>query len=148
MTKPVADLGGSLPARAHPPPHGQKFSQFHAVFLKIWQNFCVGAHWRVGVPSYEESWIRPANLHSKLCPMLKFWIKEKVVITNRVMPHVCACIYVKTLRMRSMTTNNGVFPKCFDRIQKKKYLSLKGLEPASSCVRDKDATTAPARYLN
>ena len=27
----------------------------------------------------------------------------------------------------------------------KKYLSLKGFEPATSCVRDQDATTAPAR---
>ena len=29
---------GVLPARAPPPPRGPKFSQFHAVFCKIWQN--------------------------------------------------------------------------------------------------------------
>ena len=27
------------------------------------------------------------------------------------------------------------------------YLSLKGLEPATSCVRDQDATTVPARHM-
>ena len=26
-------------------------------------------------------------------------------------------------------------------------LSLKGLKPATSCVRDQDANTAPARYM-
>ena len=30
-------MGGVLPARA-PPPYGPKFSHFHAVFGKIWQN--------------------------------------------------------------------------------------------------------------
>ena len=29
----------------------------------------------------------------------------------------------------------------------KKYLSLKGLEPATSCVTDQDATTVPARHM-
>ena len=29
----------------------------------------------------------------------------------------------------------------------KKYLSLKGLEPPTSCVRDQDATTVPARHM-
>ena len=32
----------------------------------------------------------------------------------------------------------GVFPK---------FMTLKGLEPATSCVRDQDATTAPARHM-
>ena len=32
----VTDLGGH--SRCVPPPHGPKFSQFHAVFCKIWQN--------------------------------------------------------------------------------------------------------------
>ena len=32
----VADLGGAPPGAR--PPHGPKFSQFHAVFRKIWQN--------------------------------------------------------------------------------------------------------------
>ena len=35
LSTSVADLGGH-PRRA--PPHGPKFSQFHAVFHKIWQN--------------------------------------------------------------------------------------------------------------
>ena len=29
----------------------------------------------------------------------------------------------------------------------KKYLSLKGLEPGTSCVRDQDATIAQARHV-
>ena len=29
----------------------------------------------------------------------------------------------------------------------KNYLPLKGLEPATSCVRDQHATTAPARQM-
>ena len=40
----------------------------------------------------------------------------------------------------------GVFPKCFQWIQWQKYLSLKGLEPATSYVRDQDATTSQARH--
>ena len=41
-------------------------------------------------------------------------------------------------------------PKCFHwikRIQWQEYLSLKGLELATSCVRDKDATTVPTRHV-
>ena len=34
----VADLGGLHPASPPPRPQGPKFSQFHAVFCKIWQN--------------------------------------------------------------------------------------------------------------
>ena len=54
----VADLGGAHPARA--PPRGPKFSQFHAVFRKIWQNHMLAPlppeGWR---PLLWESWIRP-----------------------------------------------------------------------------------------
>ena len=58
MWTAVADLGGRT--RRVPPPYGPKFSQFHAVFHKIWQKSYVGAPpWRVGAPSYGESWIRP-----------------------------------------------------------------------------------------
>ena len=39
----------------------------------------------------------------------------------------------------------GVFPKCFHLIEK--YLSLKEFKPATSYVRDQDATTAHARYM-
>ena len=35
----VADLGG-----------GAKFSQFHAVFRKVWQNHMLATPWRVGAP--------------------------------------------------------------------------------------------------
>ena len=41
----------------------------------------------------------------------------------------------------------GVFPKCFHWIQWQNYLSLKGLKPATSCVRDQGATTTPARHM-
>ena len=39
------------------------------------------------------------------------------------------------------------FSKWFHWIQWQKYMPLKGLEPATSCVRDQDATTVPARYM-
>ena len=32
-------------------------------------------------------------------------------------------------------------PKCFQSSQRQKYLSLKGLEPSTSCVGDQDSTT-------
>ena len=48
--------GGAPGAR---PPHGPKFSQFHVVFRKIWQNHMLAPPWRVGAPSYGESWISP-----------------------------------------------------------------------------------------
>ena len=35
----------------------------------------------------------------------------------------------------------------FTEFTDKKYLLLKGLEPATSCIRDQDATTAPARHV-
>ena len=57
---PVAHLrgGGVLPART--PPMVQNFSQFHAVFRKFCQNHRFATPlWRVGAPSYGESWIRP-----------------------------------------------------------------------------------------
>ena len=36
----------------------------------------------------------------------------------------------------------------FAEFSNKKYLSLKGLEPATSCVRDQDSTTAPAIHMS
>ena len=42
---------------------------------------------------------------------------------------------------------NGIFPKCFQWIQWQKYLSLKGLKHATSCVRNQDTTTMPARHI-
>ena len=44
----VADLGGA--PSGTPPAHGPKFSQFHAVFRKIWQNHMLVPPWRVGAP--------------------------------------------------------------------------------------------------
>ena len=35
----------------------------------------------------------------------------------------------------------------FGELSYKKYLPLKGLEPATYCVRDQCATTAPARHM-
>ena len=46
--------------------------------------------------------------------------------------------------------NNWFFPNCFHwihSIQWQKYLSLKGLKPATSCVRFKDAIKVPARHM-
>ena len=43
---------------------------------------------------------------------------------------------------------NGVFPKRRIQWQKLFFVRyIKGLEPAASCVRDQDATTAPARHM-
>ena len=39
------------------------------------------------------------------------------------------------------------FLNVFTEFSDKKYLSLKGLEPGTSCVRDQDATTVPARHM-
>ena len=39
------------------------------------------------------------------------------------------------------------FLNVFTEFSDKKYLSLKGLKPATSCERDQDATTAPARHM-
>ena len=49
--------GGGVPGAC--PPYSPKFSQFHAVFCKIWQNHMFAPPWRVGAPSYGESCIRP-----------------------------------------------------------------------------------------
>ena len=46
-----------------PPPYGPKFSQFHSVFRKIWQNHMLAPPRRVGAPSNGESWIRPCLVH-------------------------------------------------------------------------------------
>ena len=35
----------------------------------------------------------------------------------------------------------------FNEFSDKKYLSLKGLKPSTSRVRDQDATTVPARHI-
>ena len=46
---------------------------------------------------------------------------------------------------------NGVFPKrfteCSEFSDKNIVITVKGLEPATSCVRDQHATTAPARHM-
>ena len=57
--KPVAGFRGAPPARALP--YSPKCSQFHAVFRKFWQNHMLAPPWRVGAPSYGESWIRPCK---------------------------------------------------------------------------------------
>ena len=46
----------------------------------------------------------------------------------------------------------GVFPKCFTEFSKFSdknifVITVKRLEPATSCVRDQDATTAPSRHM-
>ena len=58
MDHAVADLRGGAPGAR--PPYGPKFSLFHAVFQKIWENNrSAPPPGRVGAPSYGESWIRP-----------------------------------------------------------------------------------------
>ena len=42
-----------------PPPHGPKFSQFHAVFRKMWQNHMLAPPGGSAPPSYGKSWIYP-----------------------------------------------------------------------------------------
>ena len=43
-------------------PYSPNFSQFHAVFCKIWQNHMLAPPPpRAGAPSYGKSWIRPWN---------------------------------------------------------------------------------------
>ena len=46
---------------------------------------------------------------------------------------------------------NGVFPKCFTEFSDKNICHYskraKPASPATSCVRDQDATTAPARHM-
>ena len=52
--------------------------------------------------------------------------------------------------MESFELINWVFPKCFhwiQLIQWQKYLSLKEFEPATSCIWDQGAITAPARHM-
>ena len=40
------------------PPQGSKLFQFHAVFVKIWQNRMLVPSWRVGAPTSGKSWMR------------------------------------------------------------------------------------------
>ena len=59
-------------------------------------------------------------------------------------------LYDKSQKGLYSWQQNRVFPKCFHHIQQiqwHKYMSLKGLEPATFCVTDQDASTAPARYV-
>ena len=58
----VADLGGAHPARA--PPTAQNFLNFMQFFVKFGKIICWRPPWRVGAPSYGESWIRPWSIHS------------------------------------------------------------------------------------
>ena len=53
--------------------------------------------------------------------------------------------------LSSVKLYNRVFPKCFHWIrwfQWQKYLPLKGIKPATFCVRDQDAATVRDRTLN
>ena len=71
----VADLGGAPLARptpTPPPPHGPKFSQFHAVFRKIWQNHVLAS---------PESW-RPL-LRGILDPPLKLYLISNALRSMR-----------------------------------------------------------------
>ena len=43
--------------------------------------------------------------------------------------------------------DRSFFLNAFTEFSNKKYLLLKGLKPATSCVRDQDANAAPARYI-
>ena len=62
----VADPRGGRPPRP-------KCSQFHAVFTENLANLYVGVpSWRVGAPSYEESWIRPWGSLPFDTPLLLF----------------------------------------------------------------------------
>ena len=54
----MADLRGGRARRA--PRYGPKFSHFHVVFRKFWQNHRLAPPpWRIGASSYGKSWIHP-----------------------------------------------------------------------------------------
>ena len=59
------------------------------------------------------------------------------------MPEKAALVY---LPPPSLSPCYWSFPKCF--IEFKIFvITVKGLQPATSCERDQDATTAPARHM-
>ena len=63
----------------------------------------------------------------------------------------CATFYTSRGPFAHLRENPiRVFPKCFhwsEFSDKIFVITVKGLEPATSCVRDQDATTAPARHM-
>ena len=54
------------------PLYGPKFSQFHAVFWKI----LAKPSWRVGAPSYGESWILWSSFNFMSISFLSFWYEK------------------------------------------------------------------------
>ena len=60
-------------------PYSPKFSQFHAVFRKIWQNHMLAPPLEGWRPPYGESWSRPC-----IGPKIKDFFMNK----NTVIPHV------------------------------------------------------------
>ena len=62
----MADLRGGGPQ--HAPPYDPKFSQFRAVFRKIWQNRMLAPPWKGWRLSYRESWNRPCSLRHIITP--------------------------------------------------------------------------------
>ena len=55
---------GGRPWRA--PPTAQNFLNFMQFFAKFGKIICWRPPWRVGAPSYGESWIRPCNMRCHL----------------------------------------------------------------------------------
>ena len=65
--------------------------------------------------------------------VLKVWICEHSQITHEPFEH--------------LIPSQLSFSKCFTEFTAKIFvITVKGLEPATSCVRDHDATTAPRRH--
>ena len=72
-----------------------------------------------------------------------------LIFKNMVYPKVSIILNI-TSRLCLVENYLCQTHKCFHGIrwiQLQKYLSLKGLGPATSCVRDQDATTVSARHI-
>ena len=78
--------------------------------------------------------------HFSLTTSVYVDLKPRVVSNKR---HVVTTTRETTLTMEFSSNVFTEFRELIDKI----YLSLKGLEPTNSCIRDHDATTAPARYM-
>ena len=73
-------------------------------------------------------------------------------VTSVLSQNVTKCFKRESELNAHLKTNTyGVFPKCLSlnsvNLVTKKFMTLKGFEPATSCVRDQHATTAPARHM-
>ena len=78
----------------------------------------------------------------------QFFSQLLVLISEKMVKHRVVCWY-KKLNLLLMTSEFflNVFTKFADFSDKIFVITVNGLEPTTSCVRDPDATTAPARHM-